>query len=127
MTFKGRPWSSIEHDGFRVHKKHTSILKVLSYGTLSIQLEISNNTNNTLVGSQPTNTISTTTNSTTNSQSLPPLNELQKGNDFSGTDSVGVSVNTAVCSGSSKVEKRTFAKKSDWRFLTDFSTKNGKQ
>lgn len=127
MTFKGRPWSSIEHDGFRVHKKHTSIPKVLSYGSLSIQLEISNNTNNTPVGSQPTNTISNTTNSTTNSQSLPPLNELQKGNDFQGTGSVGVSVNTAVCSGSQKVEKHKVTKKSDWRFLTDFSTKNGKQ
>lgn len=110
-----------------MHKKHTSIPKVLTYGTLSIQLEISNNSNNTPVGSQPTNTISNITNSTTNNQSLPPLNEVHMGNDFQGTGSVGVSVNTAVCSGSQKVEKRTFAKKSDWRFLTDFSTKNGKQ
>ena len=110
-----------------MHKKHTSIPKVLSYGTLSIQLEISNNTNNTLVGSQPTNTISNTTNSITNNQSPPPLNAMQKGNDFQGTGSVGVSVNTAVCSGSQKVEKHKVTKKSDWRFLTDFSTKNGKQ
>ena len=57
----------------------------------------------------------------------PPLNEVHMGNDFKGTDSVGVSVNTAVCSGSQKVEKHKVTKKSDWRFLTDFSTKNGKQ
>lgn len=88
---------------------------------VSIQLEISNNTNNTLVGSQPTNTISNSNKYTTNNQSLSPLNELQKGNDFQGTDSVGVSVNTAVCSGSQKVEKHKVTKKSDWRFLTDFS------
>lgn len=43
------------------------------------------------------------------------------GNDFQGTGSVGVSVNTAVYSGSQKVEKRTFAKKSDWRNMTDFN------
>lgn len=110
-----------------MHKKHTSIPKVLSYGTLSIQLEISNNTNNThpLVPNLPTQF--PMSNSTTNNQSLPPLNEVHMGSDFQGTGSVGVSVNTAVCSGSQKVEKHKVTKKSDWRFLTDFSTKNGKQ
>lgn len=79
------------------------------------------------MGTPPIPTTSTTTNPPNNNQSLSPLNEVHLGNDFAGTDSVGASVNTAVYSGSSKVEKHKVAKKSDWRFLTDFSTKNGKQ
>lgn len=111
------PWSSIEHDGLRIHKKHLHLVPPqLKYGTLAVDLV--NKTRVVEISTEPnsTNSSASTHNSTTNTTPNPYhylLNEL--GNiPLNGVDThLDVCRNAKVYNNSQFYEKFMVSKTSD--------------
>ena len=111
------PWSSIEHDGLRVHKKHLHLVpNQLKYGTLAVELV--NKTHVTEISTKPnfTNSSASTHNSTISTPPNPyhcPLNELGYA-PLNGVDTaLDVCRNAKVYNNSQFYEKFMVSKTSD--------------
>ena len=109
------PWSSIEHDGLRVHKKHLHLVpSQLKYGTLAVDLvnktEISTESNFT---NSSASTLQSTTNGTSPNPYHCPLNELGH-TPLNGVDThLDVCRNAKVYNNSQFYEKFMVSKTSD--------------